>query len=229
MKKIAAFLFLVTVLQAAAQDPLAVKKSAFYLDIHAGPGLRLGEAAPTNNPTIQNQNEKLRDGVQFDVSLYFEVMPESNHRIGFKYNSFNKKAGIRGVGFIDQNGSYQAGNLTDNITLSFYGMGYMYAKPSARNAEWSVEAALGYMTFRDRAEVGQADYDLKGGTIGAFFGAGYYFRIVKGVYLGPKISLLVGAVDKINVEGPGPDEEIDLETPESLSRLDFSLGLRFKL
>jgi outer membrane autotransporter protein len=95
--------------------------------------------------------------------------------------------------------------------------------------EWSVEAALGYMTFRDQADAVGDQYDIRGNTVGAFLGAGYHFKITKGVYFGPKVSLLVGSVGKVEIDGPGSVEERDLENPESLSRFDVSLGLRFKL
>jgi hypothetical protein len=216
------------VLCANAQDTTAVKKSSVYLDIHAGPAFRLGKADPNQEASLQDYSEKLRTGFQFDVSLYFAVKPESNHMIGFKYNSFNKKAGIRGGVFIDNNGNYVSGETTDNITLTFYGAGYMYANHEDNNSEWSVEGALGYMTYRNRAKVG-AEYDAQGSTIGAFLGAAYHFKIVKGVYFGPKISLLVRSINKIQINGPENIEELNLEKPESMSRIDISVGLRFKL
>ncbi len=211
------FVSLFLCLSISAQDSTAVKKSTVFIDVHAGPGMRLGkQAPPDNNSYYGNYSGDVRNGFQLDVSLYLEVVPR--HSMSLKYNKWNKSFGIRGVNE----------GMTDDITLSFYGIGYMFTNQEMAHSMWSVEGSLGYMTYKDQMKVGTNEIKVTGNTIGVFLGGAYYFKLFKGVYLGPKLSLLVGGISKFNTDEPGMTQ-IETEQPESMSRLDISLGLRFKL
>lgn len=217
--RIFVLLFLVFTTSTQAQD--AIKKPGFLFDLSVGSSTRLGKKNP--DLAVQSYTEKLRTGISYEGSLYFRVKPETNHFVGFKYNSFHKKAGIRG--------SYDpyGGNPTDNVSLGFYGLGYMYNKTDNDDKnEWLVEGAVGYMTYKDKVTIGKNNYEITGNSFGFSVGAAYYIKLYKALHVGPKLSMFVGSANKLEVANLPEINQIDPEIAESLTRFDAAASLRLK-
>ncbi len=213
------FLFSISFVQ--AQEP--VKAPGLLFDVSVASSKRLGKKNPDRS--LQNYTEKLRTGISYDASLYFRVKTESKHFVGFKYNLFQKEAGING-GYDPSMPNF---STSDKISLGFYGVGYMFVETdSDAKSEWMLESALGYMTYHDKATLGRDKYEITGNSFGLFVGAAYYIKLYKAVHIGPKFSLLVGGVKKLEVEGPTNTNQINPEVAESLTRFDAAASIRFK-
>lgn len=221
LKKSLCLLVLVLGISAHAQEP--VKTPGIFFDVNVGAATRLGKKDP--NPSTRNYSEQLRSSLSFDVSLYFRAKADQNHFVGFKYNTFRKEAGI--------NGSYTPGvqnySMSDKINLDFYGVGYLYnnLEPDGKS-EWNLETALGYMTFRDQAKVGQEHFDITGNTVGLYLGGSYHIKVYRSLFIGPKLAFLVGGVKNLEVSGNTNGNTIDPNYTESLTRADVSASIRLK-
>ena len=215
------FLLLLLFIGSLAQAQDSIKKPGILFDISVGSSTRLGKKNP--DQATQSYTEKLRSGISYEASLYFRVKPETNHFIGFKYNSFHKEAGIRG--------SYApyAGNASDKINLGFYGLGYMYnSTDNDDKSEWMLEGSVGYMTYKDKAELDSKKYEITGGSVGFSVAGAYYIKIYKSIHVGPKLSLFVGSVKELDITGLSGTSQITPELAESLTRFDAAASIRFK-
>ena len=209
-----------TALTVNAQDQ-PVKDPAIYFDISVGASTRLGEKDP--NSLTRSYSELLRRGISYDVSLYFRAKAETNHFVGIKYNTFRKEAGYEGFIIPGQSST----RATDKVNLGFIGVGYLYAfEESDRKSEWNLEGALGYITYKNNATVNNDTYEITGDNIGLFLGASYYIKLYKALYIGPKLSLLVGNVTGLELTGSRSDAAIDPNYKESLNRFDASASVR---
>ncbi len=211
-----------TALTVNAQDQ-PVKDPAIYFDIAVGSATRLGEKDP--NPSTQRYSELLRTGISFDVSMYFRVKAETNHFVGFKYNTFRKEAGYSGNN-VPGAPKFEA---SDKVNLDFIGIGYLYAFAEAdRKSEWNVEGAFGYMTYKDQGTFNRDSFDVTANTVGVFLGASYFIKLYKGLFIGPKLSLLIGNVKGLEINGSTSGIRIDPNYRESLNRFDAAGSIRLK-
>ncbi|MEZ4853634.1 hypothetical protein [Flavobacterium sp.] len=228
MKKLL-LLFLLSNIATFSQEKIETKKNNMLIDLSGGFSYRLGKTEDTGNYLMDNYIKNLKKGVGLDASIYVQFKKESNHYIGFKYNSFLKNSGINGVYIDAPNGSSGQGGVEDKIRISFYGLMYMYSK-HINNDALSVEAGLGYIHYKDKADY-LDQYIITGGSVGLNTSISYLISLGNGFYIGPKLGLQVGTLNKVTVDGPGNYyEKVDLDDEsESLSKIDLGLLLRIKL
>lgn len=236
MKKIILFVLIALSAQFAESQTVEsfkeeiTKEKNIYIDFSGGFSYRLGKTV-AESQMMEKHLKNLKNGFALDLSVFFRVKPQSNSFVGFKYNTFMRKSGMRGVYVYAPNGSEGYGEFSDDLNISFYGISYLYNKPTSKNDEYNFEASLGYIHYRDNAVYLQ-DYKITGGAIGLQTSVSYFIRISDNFYFGPKIGLMLGAVKKVNIDGPGSyHESITLkdDEKESLSKIDLSLALRLKL
>lgn len=231
MKNIVLFFLLFSTLNYAQEsaDEKTNKKRNVFFDISGGYGGRIGETAGEND-LERKHSQSQKSGFSYDVSLYFRLFDNKNSFIGFKYNAFNKKSVIDDAYVTAPNGQQGYGEFSDNVTISFYGISYMYSKPTASRDEFSFDVGLGYIGYKDKAVYLQ-DYKIKGASFGVYTSGSYYLRISDGFSLGPRVGLLLGTLSSVKIEGPNnyrEDVKLDDNMKESLSRIDLSIGARIK-
>lgn len=201
-----------------------------YLDVTGGYAQRLAETPGSGNFEKRNFDD-LKKGFSYDASLYFRLDEESDSFLGFKYNSFSKKATQYDVYVQAPNGDAGVGEYTNDVKVDYYGLSFLFSDNSLTNESGAnFEMGLGYINYRNNA-VYLRDYSIKGGTFGVYSSGSYYLKLSDGFYFGPKVGFLYGLVDTVDIKGPLFEREnayLKGDDKIDLMRLDLSLGLRFK-
>lgn len=189
-----------------------ITKSKVLFDFSGGLSSRIGKAEKTNDFILNNKINASRNGYFIEASLLAQIAPNSNHYIGVKYNNF--------FDYINEN----------KLSISFYGLSYMYSKESKSKDNFNIDLSLGYISYRDK-EYFFDGYTIKGGNIGMRTSISYLLRIANGVYSGPKLGLQFGSIKDFTIEKNGSSSQtINLNNiSESVSNFDFGLVLRIGL
>jgi len=167
MKKSSALLFLLFSVFIYAQENAELKsdkKRNVFLDISAGFGGRLGKTV-SDNYLEEQHAQSLKTGFSYDVSLYLRLIENKNSFIGFKYNGFNKRSVVDNAYVTAPNGQEGKGEFSDNITITFYGISYLYSMQTAGRDDFNFDFSLGYIGYKDKA-VYLRDYKITGGSLG---------------------------------------------------------------
>lgn len=179
---------------------------------------------------IQRQYLKnLKSGLSYDVSAYYMVNDFIG--VGLKFNSYNSSESIDDADIIAPNGDSGFGRISDDVTISFYGVGAIYnlLERGSKHVV-NMEVALGYMGYKNDAYA-LADYKFKGSTFGASLSISYQYMAFENFSIGPKFGLTGGALKKVELTGPDGFSEtvkLDSENAESLSRLDMGIVASYR-
>ncbi|ESU25301.1 hypothetical protein FLJC2902T_31090 [Flavobacterium limnosediminis JC2902] len=232
MKKLCTLLFLLCSVFTYAQENTELKtfkKRGVFLDINVGFAERIGELSGEDYLDKQ-YSKSLKSGFSYDVSLYFRLIEDKNSFIGFKHNAFKKRIVVDDAYVYAPNGQEGYGDYSNNITIAFYGISYLYCKETANRDEFNFDLSLGYIHYKDKAVI-LRDYKITGASFGAYTSGSYHFRISDGFSVGPRVGLLLGTLRSAEIDGPNGFHEnikLDGDSKESLSRIDLSIGARIK-
>jgi len=171
--------------------------------------------------------KEMKTGYHFggDISYYFS----ESLGVGGKCYIFKTSNSLDDVYLEDLNGYRRYGKMSDDMTITFIGPLF-----STRLLNWNkrnaflMNLSLGYMGHSKNAVLIDK-YKITGSTVGISFDIGYDIGLSKNFSLGFQLSFLSGTMDKYNLSNGGQTETIKLEKGkyENLSRIDFSVGLRF--
>lgn len=214
MKKNIFFFLMIFTNSFFAQNAIndSVSKAKVIFDFSGGLSSRIGNAEKTNNYILDSKINASRSAYFIEFSLLTQVIPNSNHYIGLKYNNF--------FDYINSN----------KLAISFYGLSYMYSKDFKSKDNLNFDLSVGYISYRDK-EYFFDNYTIKGGTVGVRTSVSYILKIVDGVYSGPRLGLQLGSVKNFTTEKNGSvSENINLaNTSESVSNFDIGLVLRINI
>lgn len=145
-------------------------------------------------------------------TLYFQVQPNSNHYLGFKYNNF--------FDLLNNN----------KLSINFYGGSYLYSNEFKSKDVLNFTASLGYIAYKDNQYFFK-DYVIKGGNVGFKTEVSYLLKIADGFYSGPKLGLQFGSVNDFDVKNKNnSSQNFSLKNgSESVSNFDFGLVFRIKI
>ncbi len=232
MKKIFLIIALLVSLSLFSQEieKTQTNESSFILKGSVGPSFRLAKT-PSNLPSfLKTYVANLKSGMSYDFSGYF-LINKSHNALGLKYNSFNSKASVGPLDLTAPNGETGYARTSDNITISFIGLSYGYfGLVDDENGGFDMEMAVGLVSYKDKTNVLGA-YEITGSTIGLVGSFGYDIKLVKGLYVEPKIGYAMGTISQFDIKGEnGYKGKIKLEndSKESLFRIDFSVGLNYR-
>lgn len=187
-------------------------KTKIILDISGGLSSRIGTPQKTNDFNLNGKIIASRNGYFMDASLYFQAIPNSNHYLGFKYNSF--------FDLLNNN----------KLAINFYGASYLYSNQFKSKDAINVTVSLGYITYKDDHYFFK-DYIVKGGNFGFKTEVYYLLRITNGVFSGPKLGLQYGKINDFEAESTkNGAQNLSLKNGnESVSNFDFGLVLRIEI
>ncbi|MGQ1891793.1 hypothetical protein ACT29H_15235 [Thermophagus sp. OGC60D27] len=185
---------------------------------------KVGESVPSD---FKDYVRDLKSGYHFggDLTYYFtEILG-----FGFKYHLFKSSNSLDNIYLEDTEGNRTYGKMRDDLTISFIGPTFSTRLLSydKRNA-FHMKLSLGYMGYsNDKVIIDK--YKMTGGTMGSSFDVGYDIGLSENLSLGFQISLLTGTLIEYDWDDGIKKETIELEKGEyeSLTRIDFSVGLRF--
>lgn len=194
-------------------------------------GYSFGAGIPSENILSDYYNYKdyyknLKSGYHFggDVTYFFTEAFGVGLK-GYIHKSSNKLDNITDT----TGGITRYGLMSDNITSSYIGPTFSTKFLNQDNTRAILlDVSLGYMGYYNKA-VRVDSYKLTGQTLGLSLSVGYDTEIAKNLILGFQLSYLYGVLLKYDLNDGVSTKTISLnkEEKESLSRIDFSVGLRF--
>ncbi len=212
-------------------DPFARK---WELSVHGGWSYRIAKLGDQVQPDFVDYANKLRSGyhVGADLDYFFK----ENMGIGLKYVRFGSKATIDNVTVTDiaTGQVIGQGSMSDNIAINFIApsFNYRYIFPS-RKAALQAHYALGYLSYTNNSKVINEDLKITAQNFGISLGAHTVVPLGQRLSFTTGATLLGGSFGKFEVKrADGTTQTIEAENDnerENVSRIDLSVGLRFKL
>jgi len=184
---------------------------------------KIAESVPAE---LKNYTKELKSGYHFggDITYYFtESLGFGGKCVVFKSsNSMN-------ISIEDTYGDRVYGKMSDNITNLF--IGPMFSTTFLdwnQNNAFILNLSLGYMGYKNNGVLIDK-LIIKGNTMGFSWDIGYDISLSEKFSLGLQLSLTSGVLSKLKFSDGIRTETIKLEKGEheNLSRIDFSIGLRF--
>jgi hypothetical protein len=195
----------------------------FRFAITGGYSYRVAKMAANMPATYKDYVDNLRSGyhVDADLTYFFNEL----YGCGLKY-SYNHSENS------EQNISYPTGGsgyLEDNVSIHFIGPSFSFRTldQTTRNSFY-MNMAIGYLGYLDDGKIASNALTLKGSTLGIAYDLGYDIGISKNMTLGFQFSYLTGTLTQYEMTSGYSTQTVKLDknSYESLSRLDFSVGLR---
>ena len=186
---------------------------------------KVAETVPSD---FKNYVKELKSGYHLggDITYYFSEIFGAGGKY-FVFKSSNSMDNIYAENLVT--GEITYGNMSDDLTTSFIGPMFSsrFLNHNKKNA-FLMNASLGYLGYsNDKIFIDK--YKITGGTMGMSLDLGYDIEFSEKLSLGFQLSFVSGTLFEYNVNDGVKTEKIKLNTGEyeSLSRIDFSIGLRF--
>lgn len=199
----------------------------FRLALNGGYSYALGKIPDEYSDGLREYAKELRSGFHFggDAAYYLSKF----FGIGFKCYLFKTSNSRNGISLQLEDGTTLIGEMGDNIKTSFIGATFA-TRIATRDIRNSVilNASIGYMGYSNDFVLIEK-FMMKGKTLGVAFDVGYDVGISKKFAIGVQISCVVGALSKYTINGTTGSAKVVLPKGEyqSVSRLDFTIGIRF--
>lgn len=208
-------------------SPNENKIKRFRIGVNYGGGYSTGKL-PDDIPIILKQYaENLKSGSTFSSEVSYLI----NNSIGFgvKYSSFNSENSLDNISITYPNGITRYGAMRDDINVRFIG-GTFYNRLFSKNKNNNllIGLSIGKLNYKNDAIVID-QLTITGNTLGFVADFGYDISITEDLALGFLLSWTQGSLSEIKINQGGGIQKIkfDANQKESLSRIDFSIGLKF--
>ena len=183
----------------------------------------------SNVPSAFQQYVKdLKSGYHFGGDFTF--FTSENIGFGIKYSMFKTKNELDNIYAVDSiTGQTRTGKLKDDITIQFFAPTFSTRFSSAnKKTNFITDFSLGYLSYKNNATVID-NFTLTGGTVGLLFDLGVDFSIAKNLSLGFCFAYTLGTLNQYDYNDGKQTKTIKLDKDnlEGISRIDFSVGLRW--
>ncbi|SDJ59525.1 hypothetical protein SAMN05421542_3931 [Chryseobacterium jejuense] len=154
----------------------------------------------------------LKSGLHFDLSAYYHV---NNIGIGLKFSNYSASSnGMLAVGNPYGNTMYVTVSTKDNIT--FIGPSIMYSNYNEPTKHKLIlDAALGVISYTTKT----GNVKGTGSNLGLDAGFGYQYALSDHLFIGPKLSVTAGTLNKMKINGTTVDMS---DAKEGLTRVSLS-------
>ncbi len=226
MKKILiSVILLLNCIAAMAQSAggnTTVNESRWLLSADVNFAYRLGKTPDGLSAAAKDYNDDLKSGISYSLGLYYKFHKYMG--VGLKFNSFSSEASISNTYAFSPNGQEGYTTISDDINIFFVGPAFIFDRKFGIG-HFTAETALGYMEYRNNMYI-LGNYKYTGETMGATLGASYKFEVLKGLSVGPQITLVTGSVTEFDVKGPnGYSVTFDKDNDEAESLWHFDAGI----
>jgi hypothetical protein len=184
---------------------------------------KVGDNVPSG---LQEYIKELKSGYHIggDFNYYFS----ENIGFGLKYSMFRSTNELNNIYIVDENGQGRTGKVKDDITIQYFGPTLSSSFSSSnKKPRFITEFSLGYLSYKNKATVID-DFTITGGTLGLLLGLGVDVPINENLSLEFIFAYTAGTLNQYKYQDNMQTTTIKLDKDnlESLSRIDFSIGLR---
>ncbi len=175
------------------------------------------------DPSFFDYYKKLRKG--YHLGLEINYFFKRNIAFGINTNFQQSENSIDNVSLVDSLGKIIAtGQVKDDIRTYYAGPSIFLRKDlNTGKIYFYGGGSVVYMFYHDDKYLVVANHVFTGSTIGWEFFFGSEFIVTENTFIGIQIGSLYGSLKKEKVDG----QMITLDQDENLSRLDFTVGIRF--
>ncbi|REC48038.1 hypothetical protein DRF67_09105 [Chryseobacterium pennipullorum] len=184
-----------------------------------GYGWRVAETPSGLSREEKNYIKGLKSGLHFDIAAYYNIR---NIGIGLKFSNYT--ASSNGMLSARDPQGYTVSfpiSTTDNIT--FIGPSFMYSnynEPTKHKI--FLDAALGVISYTTKT----GSVKGTGSNLGLDAGFGYQYALSDNIFIGPKLSITGGTLNKMKFNGTTVDFGDDQK--EGLTRVSLSGVVTFR-
>lgn len=233
MKKNYSFLLIIIAMgltQAKSQDSTKLKEETpeFSFRTNLSYGLSyITDAIPEHTPEwmIPYLNE-LRTG--YCISGDLNIYTRKTSGVTLKGSMMRTKNEMDGVVVVNQNGQQETGIMRDDMAVYFIGAG-LFGRGNVGNSKScfiDAQIALGYLSYSNNGMYVHS-YNIGGNSFAGYCGLGFDYLIGKGFALGVDISSPIATIREIGITGAvNKVVKLDLENSITISRLNFSFGIK---
>lgn len=205
--------------------------SKWEVSVQGGWSYRLARISPSTPVGFQEYAEALRSGYNLGagVSRYYW---KDFMGIGIQYSRFGTMGSLRNVNAMHLvTGHTVSGTIKDNIDIQFMGPTFNVRHAFGKRYSVSGYVGIGYISYTDRASLGNMKLTLKGNHIGQAIGANINLALGNKTSLYVGSSLVAGTISQMKITQAGQKTTVKLEDDdrESLRHLNTSLGVRWHL
>ncbi|WP_160136122.1 hypothetical protein [Chryseobacterium sp. c4a] len=177
-----------------------------------GYGWRVAETPSGASKQEKDYIKGLKSGLHFDISAYYHV---KNIGIGLKFSNYSASSnGMLSMPNSQGNNVYFAVSTKDNIT--FIGPSIMYSNYNEPTKhKLLLDMALGVISYTTKT----GNIKGTGSNLGLDAGFGYQYELSDHLFIGPKLSVTAGTLNKMTFNGTTVDLS---DTKEGLTRVSLS-------
>lgn len=202
----------------------------FSIGVQGGFSNRTAKLSRGLDPSVKSHFRALKKGVSFGGDFHYFINDYLG--LGIKYNKFFSNNVERDFFVLDDRPNVQEWGIKDNIHIIFVGpsLATRLYFGSKEKSQLLMAMSIGHMSYRDEMQIGNRFINSTGNTLGVNYDIEYAYNIYKKISIGLQLSYVAGALNSLDVEENSISRKVDLkEEKESLSRLNFSLGLRLEI
>lgn len=203
---VSAFLF------SFAQQKLSIISSVGY-------AWRTAEMPKGISAEERNYLKGLKTGMNFDVSAYYHL--KGDVALGLKYSNYSASNNGK-ISVIDNNWNVVSGVVHTKDNITFFGPALMYSNFNQEiKHKLFLDLALGVISYTTKT----GGVKGTGSNLGVEMNMGYQYALAKNVFIGPKLGLTGGTLNKMKFNGV--TYEFGEDQKEGLGRVSLSAAATF--
>jgi hypothetical protein len=187
----------------------------FRLNADYGYSYRIAETADDVPAYMKGYVDQIRGGWNYNFGVYYFLIEQMGVGAKYCYVTTDFKGTIRTAGY---------GNIvvSEKINTTYIAPGFQIRTPGFDRWVAHIGLNMGYLGYVDDAVLNGNPYLLEGSTFGLDVSLGAEVRLFGNVNLGVEFVMLAGALSEAKENGITKT----IDPPESLSRVDFNIGVR---
>jgi hypothetical protein len=156
-----------------------------------------------------------------------------NYGAGFRYKFFSSAAATEGSIDLPEEYNIFFSEYREDLFINYAGVSLFCRQPLGYNEKFSLYGcySMGMAFYRNQMEFLSEYWLVTGDALGFDGGLGFEYEITPYMSAGAEISVFQATIKKIDINNGEIDQtqELDKENYENLSRVEFSVGIRFYL
>ncbi len=182
-----------------------------------------------NPDDVNNYYSDLKFSFPVNAGIHYFITPEIG--LGISYNFFTSKSETKGVLDIGDAIHSIYTTMSERFYINFAGISLLTYNKFVKNEKFGLTAAIapGMTFYRNEAKVLNVPILITGKTFGLNSEIGLEYNFSSKISVGAEINYLLCSLHKITVDdGTSINTlKLDKENYENISRINFSVGIRF--
>jgi len=196
----------------------------YRIALNGGLSYQTAKTSSSVPDALRDHAKQLKSGYNWGADIHF--LTSENLGFGLKYNTFyssnveNKNLTLPGNTVLY--------GIKDVNYIHFIGPSvlFKFVSSNGKNA-WVSSTSIGYMGYKQERQTRNRNFTYTAATLGLNLDFGYDIYLSKKLSLGLMVSFVTGSLGEVDLEENGISQAIELDERGSLSRFDFSAGLRW--